>query len=76
MLSRLPGDFLLKVDAAAMYSSLEVRVPFLDHRLVDLSFSSDMDSLMPNRIDKEITRIENELYQTKNKSGQDPLVPT
>jgi hypothetical protein len=26
-----------------------------------------------NDIDKEITKIENELYQTKNKSGQDPL---
>lgn len=56
MVTRLPGDFLFKVDSAAMYSSLEVRVPFLDHTLVDLSFSSDMDSLMPNRVDKEITR--------------------
>lgn len=56
MLTRLPGDFLLKVDTAAMYSSLEVRVPFLDHNLVDLSFSSSMSSLMPNGIDKEITR--------------------
>ncbi len=55
-LTRLPGDFLLKVDSAAMYSSLEVRAPFLDHKLVDLAFSADMDSLSPNGIDKEITR--------------------
>jgi asparagine synthase (glutamine-hydrolysing) len=54
--TRLPGDFLFKVDAASMRSSLEVRAPFLDHRLVDLSLGSDMKSLMPNKIDKEITR--------------------
>lgn len=54
--SRLPGDFLFKVDAASMKSSLEVRAPFLDHRLVDLSLKSDLKSLMPNKVDKEITR--------------------
>lgn len=54
--TRLPGDFLFKVDAASMKSSLEVRAPFLDHRLVDLSLRSDMRSLMPNGMDKEITR--------------------
>ncbi|PZV79126.1 asparagine synthase (glutamine-hydrolysing) [Algoriphagus aquaeductus] len=56
MASRLPADFLFKVDSASMKSSLEVRAPFLDHRLVDLSFRSDINSLMPNRMDKEITR--------------------
>ncbi len=56
MLTRLPGDFLLKVDTASMQNSLEVRAPFLDHRLVDMSLSSDTNSLMPNHIDKELTR--------------------
>lgn len=56
LLTRLPGDFLFKVDAAAMRSSLEVRAPFLDHRLVNLSLESDLNSLMPNQIDKEITK--------------------
>jgi len=56
LMTRLPGDFLFKVDAAAMYSSLEVRVPFLDHTLVDLSLSSSLTSLMPTGKDKEITR--------------------
>lgn len=43
--TRMPDDYLVKVDRAAMLSSLEVRAPFLDYRLIEFAFSRVPDVL-------------------------------
>lgn len=45
----LPDDILVKVDRAAMYSSLETRVPFLNHNIVE--FAASIPSAV-NTLDK------------------------
>jgi len=38
----LENDMLVKVDRMSMSQSLEVRVPFLDHKVVDFAFSTSI----------------------------------
>jgi asparagine synthase (glutamine-hydrolysing) len=54
--SKLVGDFLYKMDSATMFSSIESRAPFLDHRIIDFTSKLSTKQLMPNGIDKEILK--------------------
>lgn len=45
---RLPELLLMRVDKMGMAHSIEPRVPFLDHRLVELSFSVDYNKKIPD----------------------------
>jgi len=76
----LPNDMLTKVDLMSMANSLEVRVPFLDHELVEYVFSlSDQDKIDSN-IQKKILQdtfrdiLPDELYNRPKKGFEVPLL--
>jgi asparagine synthase (glutamine-hydrolysing) len=52
----LPNDLLTKVDRASMQYSLETRVPYLDHRVVEFAINLSPDLKMHNGISKFILK--------------------
>ena len=62
----LPGDILVKVDRTAMAVSLETRVPFLDHRVIDFSMKLPFEYKIRNGQGKWILRELLHKYLPKN----------
>ncbi len=50
----LVDDFLVKVDRASMLNSLEVRVPWLDHRIIEFAFGRVPDDLKATKNERKI----------------------
>ena len=50
----LVDDILVKVDRSSMLASLEVRAPFLDHRLIDFAFGRVPDRLKATANERKI----------------------
>lgn len=76
----LPNDMLFKVDMMSMANSLEVRVPFLDHRLVDFAFSLPVSSKISKEMKKRILQdafkdlLPAELYKRPKHGFEVPLL--
>jgi len=76
----LPSDMLTKVDAMSMAHGLEVRVPFLDHQLVDfvsrLPVESKVHGGMRKRLLQDTFRkiLPEELYNRPKKGFEVPLL--
>jgi asparagine synthase (glutamine-hydrolysing) len=76
----LPNDMLCKVDGMSMAHGLEVRVPFLDHELVNYVFSLPAISKVNNGMRKRILQdsfkevLPTELYNRPKKGFEVPLL--
>ena len=53
----LANDFLMKVDTATMYHSIEARSPFLDHRLIDFATKIPLNNLFYDQHSKSLLRM-------------------
>lgn len=71
----LPDDMLAKVDRMSMAHSLEARVPFLDHRLVELTYGVDKCVKLPGFERKNLLKrtFENKLPSALVKAPKMPF---
>ena len=76
----LENDMLVKVDRMSMSQSLEVRVPFLDHKVVDFAFSLPANFKIDEGNRKKILKdafkdkLPKELYRRGKKGFEVPLL--
>ncbi len=76
----LPYDMLTKVDLMSMANSLEVRVPFLDHNIVEFAFSLPVEYKIDSNLKKKIVQdafrkiLPSELYNRPKKGFEVPLL--
>ena len=76
----LPNDMLTKVDLMSMAHGLEVRVPFLDHRVVEFAFQLPEASKINRRMKKRIVQdtfrsvLPDALYRRPKKGFEVPLL--
>lgn len=76
----LPDDMLTKVDRMSMAHGLEVRVPFLDHRLVEFAFGLPGKYKLSDGLRKRIVQdafrefLPPKLYNRRKKGFEVPLL--
>lgn len=76
----LPNDMLTKVDLMSMANALEVRVPFLDHEVVNFIFSLPIGSKIDKGIRKKVVQdafkqiLPKEIYNRPKHGFEVPLL--
>lgn len=66
----LPDDMLVKIDRMSMAHSLELRAPFLDHRIAELANSMSFEVKLPGGRTKNVLKKAMESYFPKDFLGR------